>query len=164
MAKLFYIKSKSLIMASRPTSVKSSSSSSAAPEDEFYNNLTLNLIQFLNNIPRITSVTLHKQQPCERTAVATFEQRHNVFLPDDMKRFYLSTDGFTLHWCYQYARKLNCPFFFSLYLVCTIQPNPNQPKIAHTIHKYIIFKAIVIKFMFILACSFKQRLYVVWVT
>lgn len=95
-------------MASRPTSVKSSS-----PEDEFYNDLTLNLIQFLKNIPRITNVTLHKQQPCERTAVATFEQRHNVFLPDDMKRFYLSTDGFTLHWCYQYAGKcysFQCPF------------------------------------------------------
>lgn len=85
-------------MASKPTKPTS-------PEDEFYNNLTLNLIQFLNNIPRITNVVLHKQQPCERTAVVSFEQRHNVFLPDDMKRFYLSTDGFTLHWCYQYARK-----------------------------------------------------------
>lgn len=87
-------------MASKPTSVKTSS-----PEDEFYNNLTLNLIQFLTNIPRITNVILHKQVTCERTAVVSFEQRHNVFLPDDMKRFYLSTDGFTLHWCYQYARK-----------------------------------------------------------
>lgn len=98
---------KEKVMASRPISVKSSSSSSSSLDDEFYNNLTLNLIQFLNNIPRITSVTLHKQQPCERTAVTTFEQRHNVFLPDDMKRFYLSSDGFTLHWCYQYARKYN---------------------------------------------------------
>lgn len=32
-----------------------------------------------------------------------YRQRHNVFLPDDVKRFYLSTDGFTLHWSYQYA-------------------------------------------------------------
>ncbi|XP_031622993.1 tubulin polyglutamylase complex subunit 2 [Contarinia nasturtii] len=80
-----------------------SSVKSSSPEDEFYNNLTLNLIQFLNNITRITNVTLHKQQPCERTAISTFEQRHNIFLPDDMKRFYLSTDGFTLHWCFQYA-------------------------------------------------------------
>lgn len=91
------------MMASRPTSVKTTSA-----EDEFYNNLTLNLIQFLSNIQRITSVTLHKQQPSERTALATWEQRHNVYLSDDMKRFYLSTDGFTLHWCYQYARE----FFF----------------------------------------------------
>lgn len=88
------------MMSSKPTSVKV-----ATPDDEFYNNLTLNLIQFLNNTPRITSVTLHKQQPSERSALTTWEQRHNVYLPDDMKNFYLSTDGFTLHWCYQYARK-----------------------------------------------------------
>lgn len=108
------------MMASRPTSVKSSS-----PEDEFYNNLTLNLIQFLNNIPRITSVTLHKQQPCERTAVATFEQRHNVFLPEDMKHFYLSTDGFTLHWCYQYARK----YHFSNYKNKRQQKHHQKPNL-----------------------------------
>ena len=77
-----------------------------SPEDEFYNNLTLGLMKVLGNIPRITNVTLLKQQPCERAQVTTWEQRHNVYLPDDMKRFYLSTDGFTLHWCYQYSREL----------------------------------------------------------
>lgn len=87
-------------MASRPTSVKPSS-----PEDEFYNNLTLNLIKFLTTVPRITNISLHKQQPCEKMSISTWEQRHNVYLADDMKRFFLSTDGFTLHWCYQYARK-----------------------------------------------------------
>lgn len=75
------------------------------PEDAFYENLTLNLKKALNNIPRITNVTLEKRQPCERATVATWEQRHNVYLPDDMKRFYLSTDGFLLHWSYQYSRK-----------------------------------------------------------
>lgn len=118
-------------MASRPTSVKSSS-----PEDEFYNNLTLNLIQFLNNIPRITSVTLHKQQPCERTAVSTFEQRHNVFLPDDMKRFYLSTDGFTLHWCYQYARK----YHFSNSQNKTNDNNSSNNKKQHSKNQNCVYK------------------------
>lgn len=75
------------------------------PEDAFYENLTLGIMKILNNIPRITNVVLEKRQPCERAHVATWEQRHNVYLPDDMKRFYLSTDGFTLHWCYQYSRK-----------------------------------------------------------
>lgn len=88
------------MMVTRPSSVKLSS-----PDDEFYNNLTLNIIQFLNGIPRITNVSLHKQQPCERATVTTWEQRHNLYLADDMKRFYLSTDGFTLHWSYQYSRK-----------------------------------------------------------
>lgn len=93
------------MMVTRPSSVKS-----ASPEDEFYNNLTLNLMQFLNGMPRITQISLHKQQPCERAAVSTWEQRHNLYLADDMKRFYLSTDGFTLHWSYQYARKHNIPW------------------------------------------------------
>lgn len=36
----------------------------------------------------------------------TWEQRHGVYLPEDMKKFYLSTDGFMLQWSYQYAREL----------------------------------------------------------
>lgn len=75
-------------------------------EDEFYINLTLGLLKVLNNIPRVMSVILHKQQPCERSQVTAWEQRHNVYLPDDMKRFYLSTDGFVLYWNYHYSRKV----------------------------------------------------------
>lgn len=75
-----------------------------SPEDEFYTNLTLGLVKFLNSIQRITNITLNKQQPSERTQITTWEQRHNVYLADDMRRFYLSTDGFTLHWSYQYSR------------------------------------------------------------
>lgn len=75
------------------------------PEDAFYENLTLGIMKILNDIPQISNVVLEKRQPCERAQVVTWEQRHNVYLPDDMKRFYLSTDGFTIHWCYQYSRK-----------------------------------------------------------
>lgn len=75
-----------------------------SPEDEFYTNLTLGLVKFLNSIQRITNITFNKQQPSERTQISTWEQRHNVYLADDMRRFYLSTDGFTLHWSYQYSR------------------------------------------------------------
>lgn len=84
-----------------------SGTSKMSPEDAFYENLTLGLMKTLNNIPRITNVTLEKRQPCERAQVTTWEQRHNVYLPDDMRRLYLSTDGFLLHWSYQYSRKLN---------------------------------------------------------
>lgn len=84
----------------------------SSPEDAFFENLTLNLKKVLNNILRITNVTLEKRQPCERATVATWEQRHNVYLPDDMKRFYLSTDGFLLHWSYQYSR-MKVSFFVS---------------------------------------------------
>ncbi|XP_059608226.1 tubulin polyglutamylase complex subunit 2 [Phlebotomus argentipes] len=72
-------------------------------DDTFYEYLTLNLSKVLNAVPRITNVTCEKRYPCEAGQIATWEQRHNVYLPDDMKRFYLSTDGFTLHWSYQYS-------------------------------------------------------------
>lgn len=85
-----------------------------SPEDEFYANLTLGLVKFLNTIPRITNITLNKQQPSERTQITTWEQRHNVYLADDMRRFYLSTDGFTLHWSYQYSRN---PLILPLYRI-----------------------------------------------
>lgn len=77
------------------------------PESAFYDNLTLGLLRLLANTPRIANVTLDKRPPCERAHVSTWEQRHNVYLPDDMKRFYLSTDGFTLHWSYQYSRNIS---------------------------------------------------------
>ena len=80
----------------------------------FYDNLSLGLLKVLSAIPRITNVTLEKRQPCEKAHVVTWEQRHTVYLPDDMKRFYLSTDGFVLHWCYQYSRKYN--YFISIFI------------------------------------------------
>lgn len=97
-----------------------------SPEDEFYTNLTLGLVKFLNSIQRITNITLNKQQPSERTQISTWEQRHNVYLADDMRRFYLSTDGFTLHWSYQYSRNADQHIVFRsifvthvVFLVCS---------------------------------------------
>ncbi|XP_052873509.1 tubulin polyglutamylase complex subunit 2 [Anopheles cruzii] len=72
-------------------------------EDMFYENLSLGLAKVLNNIPRITNVTLEKRLPCEKAQVTAWESRHNVYLPEDMKRFYLSTDGFNFYWSYQYS-------------------------------------------------------------
>lgn len=98
-------------------------SQTPTPEDLFYENLTLGLAKVLANIPRITNITCEKRQPCEKAQITAWEQRHNVYLPglfifsfikmslltltfsDDMKRFYLSTDGFNFCWSYQYARK-----------------------------------------------------------
>ncbi|XP_037032745.1 tubulin polyglutamylase complex subunit 2 [Bradysia coprophila] len=115
----------------------------SSPEDAFYENLTLNLKKVLNNIPRITNVTLEKRQPCERATVATWEQRHNVYLPDDMKRFYLSTDGFLLHWSYQYSPEdtrrvgfLSIPHLLQINLLRenvepTVTSSPPAPYLKH---------------------------------
>lgn len=54
-------------------------------------------------IPRITDVKIEKRDACEKTQILTWEQRHGVYLPEDMKRFFLSTDGLYLHWSFQYT-------------------------------------------------------------
>ncbi|KAH8309896.1 hypothetical protein KR067_012731, partial [Drosophila pandora] len=74
-----------------------------SPEDAFYENLTLGLIKTLSNVPRVCNVTLERRQPLNACQVVNWEQRHCVYLPEDMKKFYLSTDGFVLNWSYQYA-------------------------------------------------------------
>jgi len=50
-------------------------------------------------------VTLERRQPLNACQVVNWEQRHCVYLPEDMKKFYLSSDGFILNWSYQYARE-----------------------------------------------------------
>ncbi|KAH8296196.1 hypothetical protein KR054_002844, partial [Drosophila jambulina] len=95
-----------------------------SPEDAFYENLTLGLIRTLcecdrraplalnpivriliptANVPRVCNVTLERRQPLNACQVVNWEQRHCVYLPEDMKKFYLSSDGFVLNWSYQYA-------------------------------------------------------------
>ncbi|KAK6621451.1 hypothetical protein RUM44_001258 [Polyplax serrata] len=72
--------------------------------DHFYENLTLGLVK--NNAgttPGVQNVHLEKRAPCERIQISTWEQRHSCVLPQDMKQFYLSTDGFKLTWQYEYA-------------------------------------------------------------
>lgn len=62
-------------------------------------------IHLLANVPRVCNVTLERRQPLNACQVVNWEQRHCVYLPEDMKKFYLSTDGFVLNWSYQYARE-----------------------------------------------------------
>ncbi|EDS30458.1 conserved hypothetical protein [Culex quinquefasciatus] len=73
-------------------------------DDMFYENLSLGLAKkFADCIPRIVQVTCEKRLPCEKAQVTAWESRHNIYLPDDMKKFYLSTDGFNFYWSYQYS-------------------------------------------------------------
>lgn len=72
-------------------------------EEAFFENLTMGLMKTLANVPRITNIGIEKRQPCEKAQIANWEQRHCVYLPEDMKKFYMSTDGFIFHWCYQYS-------------------------------------------------------------
>ncbi|XP_026465173.1 tubulin polyglutamylase complex subunit 2-like [Ctenocephalides felis] len=57
----------------------------------------------LENVPRIRNVIIYKKQACERLLLNSWEQRHCCILPQDLKEFYLSTDGLKLVWSYEYS-------------------------------------------------------------
>ncbi|XP_069678771.1 tubulin polyglutamylase complex subunit 2-like [Periplaneta americana] len=72
-------------------------------EESFYDNLTLGLVRLLESTPGVQDVALEKRLPCERMLLTAWEQRHCCALPEDMRQFYMSTDGFKLIWNYEYA-------------------------------------------------------------
>ncbi|ESO92357.1 hypothetical protein LOTGIDRAFT_120831, partial [Lottia gigantea] len=43
-------------------------------------------------------VKLHEKNPAERPTVLSWEQRNSCLLPEDLKNFYLSSNGFDLTW------------------------------------------------------------------
>lgn len=54
-------------------------------------------------ISRVSEVKIDKRDACEKSQIITWEQRHGVYLPEDMKKFFLCTDGFYLHWSFCYT-------------------------------------------------------------
>ncbi|XP_071446932.1 tubulin polyglutamylase complex subunit 2 [Hetaerina americana] len=75
----------------------------ASIESSFYENLTLGLVKLLEETPGVQGVELEKRSPSDRQLMTTWEQRYSCILPDDLKQFYLSIDGFRLIWNYEYA-------------------------------------------------------------
>ncbi|KAK2580758.1 hypothetical protein KPH14_011382 [Odynerus spinipes] len=67
-------------------------------EDSFYENLTLGVVKILENSPCVKNVRVDRRNGCERNAIANWEQRHGCVLPEDVKNFYASIDGFLLQW------------------------------------------------------------------
>ncbi|KAK0092151.1 hypothetical protein PV326_002080 [Microctonus aethiopoides] len=68
-------------------------------EDSFYENLTLGVVKLLENSPCVKNVKVERRSACERSALSSWEQRHCCMLPEDLKNFYASIDGFLLTWC-----------------------------------------------------------------
>lgn len=68
-------------------------------EDSFYENLTLGVVKLLENSPCVKNVKVERRSACERSALSSWEQRHCCMLPEDLKSFYASIDGFLLTWC-----------------------------------------------------------------
>ncbi|XP_038072948.1 tubulin polyglutamylase complex subunit 2-like [Patiria miniata] len=54
----------------------------------------------------ICDITLADLQPAERHQVVSWEQRNSCMLPDDLKRFYLTSDGLLLTWSVRFDDQL----------------------------------------------------------
>lgn len=67
-------------------------------EDSFYENLMLGVMKILENSPCVKNVEIDMRSPCDRVALSTWEQRHCCNLPEEMRNFYASVDGFLLTW------------------------------------------------------------------
>ncbi|XP_022116464.1 tubulin polyglutamylase complex subunit 2 [Pieris rapae] len=72
-------------------------------EDSFYENITLGVTKLLESDPRISNVAVERRTPCDRIIISNWEQKHSAVLPDDLRNFYNSTDGFQLTWHYKYS-------------------------------------------------------------
>lgn len=81
-------------------------------EDSFYENLTLGVVKILENSPCVKNVRVNRRNGCERNAIANWEQRHGCVLPEDVKNFYASIDGFLLQWNLEIAGTSSLYFFF----------------------------------------------------
>ena len=79
--------------------------------------------------PGVQGVELEKRLPCERMLLTAWEQRHCCTLPEDMRQFYTSTDGFRLIWNYEYAGQFWGPIGFGaadFVPVYQLQRDPNM--------------------------------------
>ncbi|XP_069043546.1 tubulin polyglutamylase complex subunit 2 isoform X1 [Lepisosteus oculatus] len=65
---------------------------------EFVERLTLGITRVLESFPGVTDVRFVERGPAERHTLQTWEQRNSCVLPEDLKDFYLTMDGFQLSW------------------------------------------------------------------
>ncbi|KAG9488297.1 hypothetical protein GDO78_007870 [Eleutherodactylus coqui] len=60
--------------------------------------ITLGISKILESSPGVTDVKMEELPPAERHTIVSWEQKHSCTLPDDLKNFYLMTDGFHMSW------------------------------------------------------------------
>ncbi|KAK7916032.1 hypothetical protein WMY93_011793 [Mugilogobius chulae] len=49
-------------------------------------------------MPGVADVRFAEREPAEKRSLLTWEQKNRCILPEDLRDFYLTTDGFTLNW------------------------------------------------------------------
>ncbi|XP_070542797.1 tubulin polyglutamylase complex subunit 2-like isoform X1 [Ptychodera flava] len=65
---------------------------------DMFDRLTMGIVRSLEKRPGVRDVRLRDRKPAERHIIVSWEQKNSCMLPDDLKRFYLTTDGMLLQW------------------------------------------------------------------
>ncbi|XP_073754404.1 tubulin polyglutamylase complex subunit 2 isoform X3 [Callorhinus ursinus] len=71
--------------------------------------LTLGITRILESSPGVTEVTIIEKPPAERHMISSWEQKNNCVLPEDVKNFYLMTNGFHMTWSVKLDASENQP-------------------------------------------------------
>ncbi|XP_017568629.2 tubulin polyglutamylase complex subunit 2 [Pygocentrus nattereri] len=64
----------------------------------FSERLTLGITRILESLPGVLDVRFAEREPAEKRCLLSWEQKNSCVLPEDLRDFYLTTDGFTLTW------------------------------------------------------------------
>ena len=57
----------------------------------------------IESIPGVFDLKLDEKYGCEQNALTHWEQLYSVSLPEEVKNFYLATNGFELTWKFRLA-------------------------------------------------------------
>uniref|UniRef100_A0A8B9KC71 Tubulin polyglutamylase complex subunit 2 n=1 Tax=Astyanax mexicanus TaxID=7994 RepID=A0A8B9KC71_ASTMX len=66
--------------------------------DHFSAHFNVLFITFPEHLPGVLDVQFVEREPAEKRSLLSWEQKNCCVLPDDLRDFYLTTDGFTLTW------------------------------------------------------------------
>uniref|UniRef100_A0A8B9KAK2 Tubulin polyglutamylase complex subunit 2 n=1 Tax=Astyanax mexicanus TaxID=7994 RepID=A0A8B9KAK2_ASTMX len=58
----------------------------------------IKVFMHLEHLPGVLDVQFVEREPAEKRSLLSWEQKNCCVLPDDLRDFYLTTDGFTLTW------------------------------------------------------------------
>ncbi|XP_045215779.2 tubulin polyglutamylase complex subunit 2-like isoform X1 [Mercenaria mercenaria] len=64
-----------------------------------FEQMNVGVLKYLENKTGVCKLELEPRRPADRPSILAWEQKNTVFLPEDLKSFYLTSDGFLLTWC-----------------------------------------------------------------
>uniref|UniRef100_UPI00398EF654 tubulin polyglutamylase complex subunit 2 n=1 Tax=Pristiophorus japonicus TaxID=55135 RepID=UPI00398EF654 len=100
--------------------------------------LTLGVTRILESRPGVTEVRYVEKEPAERHMIISWEQKNCCLLPEDLRNFYLMTDGFLMTWNIKFdgnTMQLGTMVINSISTLCrlgttSIYGLPNAPTLA----------------------------------